>query len=287
MEKPTEDMGGKWSQAAVSGPRLQAARIISGAVRGKLLDCAMPLHVIRPFTAPLLAVMLLAASPAWAQRTVALELVLAVDCSSSVDEDEFELQMRGLARAFEHPGVLGALEQTGTKGIAVALMQWSGAGQQAIAIDWQLINSSESALAFSRELDATPRFVSGGATAIGPAIEVAKLMLEQNAYLGERMVIDVSGDGRANEGGPASVPRLKANRAGITVNGLAILKDEPDLAVYYVAGVVGGPGAFLLTADDFNDFARATRRKLYFEISGPPIAALPRHEAPSVAGLSD
>ena len=59
----------------------------------------------------------------------------------------------------------------------------------------------------------------------------------------------VSGDGRANEGGPASVPRLKANRAGITVNGLAILKDEPDLAVYYVAGVVGGPGAFLLTAE--------------------------------------
>jgi hypothetical protein len=66
-----------------------------------------------------------------------------------------------------------------------------------------------------------------------------------------------------------------ANRAGITINGLAILNEEPRLARYYLAGVVGGPGAFLLTAPDFEAFAVAMRRKLYFEIVGPPIATAP------------
>ena len=237
--------------------------------------------------ASVIAGLLLLSSPAHAQRLVALELVLAVDCSSSVDADEFELQMRGLARAFEHPGVLTALSQTGTKGIAVALLQWSGAGEQAVALDWHLLDSAEAAQDFADKIDKTPRFVSGGATAIGPAIQAATHMLENNKFAGERRVIDVSGDGRTNEGGPASIRRIQANRLGITVNGLAILKDEPDLAIYYVAGVVGGPGAFLLTADDFNDFARAIRRKLYFEISGPPIALAPLSPRPRYAEYVD
>src|SRR3546814_5657328 len=84
---------------------------------------------------------------------------------------------------------------------------------------------------------------------------------------------DLSGDGRSNEGGSPAFARAAANRAGITINGLAILNEEPELAGYYIAGVVGGPGAFLLTADDFQDFAVAMRRKLYFEIVGSPVAA--------------
>src|SRR3546814_13010333 len=78
---------------------------------------------------------------------------------------------------------------------------------------------------------------------------------------------DLSGDGRSNEGGSPAFARAAANRAGITINGLAILNEEPELAGYYIAGVVGGPGAFLLTADDFQDFAVAMRRKLYFASS--------------------
>src|SRR3546814_7921188 len=81
---------------------------------------------------------------------------------------------------------------------------------------------------------------------------------------------DLSGDGRSNEGGSPAFARAAANRAGVTINGLAILNEEPDLARYYMAGVVGGPGSFLVTADDFDDFARAMRRKLYFEIVGAP-----------------
>lgn len=224
------------------------------------------------FAALLVGLGILMNAPASAQTPVALELLLAVDSSSSVEQDEFDLQMRGLAEAFRDPGVLAALEQTWPRGIAVALLQWSQNSEQVEALDWTLIRSAGDAQAFADELDRTPRFVGGGATAVGTAIGVGVDWIESNRYFGDRKVIDVSGDGRANEGPPAALGRAKAMKSDIVVNGLAILNEEPNLARYYLAGVVGGPGSFLLTADDFEDFRRAIRRKIYFEITGPPIA---------------
>lgn len=212
-----------------------------------------------------------------------MELVLAVDCSSSVDQEEFELQMRGLAEAFRHPSVMNALQQTWPKGIAVALLQWSGDLDQVKAIEWSHINSAPSAAAFAKTIDETPRFVDGGPTALGNAVNVSVDWILDNQFVGERQVIDVSGDGRANTGDAAAVARHRANQNGITVNGLAILNEEAKLASYYVAGVVGGPGSFLLTADDFDDFSRAIRRKIFFEITGPPIALGPLPPAPRLA----
>src|SRR5690606_36477103 len=116
-------------------------------------------------------------------------------------------------------------------------------------------------------------------TALGNAIETAAAWTRDNGYQGERVVIDVSGYGRSNEGGSPAFARAAAIRAGVTIYGLAILNEEPDLARYYLAGVVGGPGAFLLTADDFHDFATAMRRKLFFEIAGAPVAQLPAPRA--------
>ncbi|HMB77579.1 MAG TPA: DUF1194 domain-containing protein [Kiloniellaceae bacterium] len=218
-----------------------------------------------------------------AATQVSLELVLAVDCSSSVDQGEFELQMRGLAEAFRHPSVLNALQQTWPKGIAVALLQWSGDNDQIRALDWTHVNSAPAAAAFADSLDKTPRFVDGGPTALGNAVNVAVDWILGNGFDGERQVIDVSGDGRANTGDAAAVARHYANERGITVNGLAILNEEPKLASYYLAGVVGGPGAFLLTADDFEDFSRAIRRKIFFEITGPPIVQGPLPVSPRLA----
>ena len=218
------------------------------------------------------------AAPVLASEPVRLELVLAVDCSSSVNRDEFILQMEGIASAFEDPAVLAALAQTGALGIAVSLLQWSSAGAQVKAIPWTQIGSDADAVAFAAQVRATGRVVSGGATALGNAIDAAAEWTRTNGYQGERVVIDVSGDGRSNEGGSPAFARAAANRAGITINGLAILNEEPALARYYIAGVVGGPGSFLLTADDFEDFAVAMRRKLYFEIVGPPIVEAPQEE---------
>ena len=211
-----------------------------------------------------------------AMETVRLELVLAVDCSSSVNDDEFALQMLGITEAFEDPSVLVALEQNGRQGIAVGLLQWSSAGAQAEAVAWTRIDGVADALAFADKVRVTGRLISGGATALSKAIDTSVRWTQTNLYQGERVAIDISGDGRANEGGSPAVARAMANRNGVTINGLAILNEEPDLAGYYMAGVVGGPGAFLLTADDFDDFATAMRRKLYFEIIGQTIAEAPR-----------
>jgi len=216
-----------------------------------------------------------AVEPVIAAEPVRLELVLAVDCSSSVNRDEFILQMEGIAGAFEDPAVVAALEQTGERGIAVSLLQWSSTGAQTKAIPWTRIASRADAFAFASTVRGIGRLVSGGATALGNAMDAAAQWTRDNAFQGERVVIDVSGDGRSNEGGSPAFARAAANRAGITINGLAILNEEPNLARYYVAGVVGGPGSFLLTADDFEDFAVAMRRKLYFEIVGPPVVQAP------------
>ena len=176
--------------------------------------------------------------------------------------------------AFRDPSVQAALQQTWPEGIAVALLQWSQAEAQVEAIDWTVIRSFADAENFAARLDEGARFVPGGATAVGTAIAAGADWIETNNYAGERKVIDVSGDGRANEGIPAALGRAKAMKLGITVNGLAILNEERDLARYYIAGVVGGPGSFLLTADNFSDFARAIRRKIFFEVTGPPIASI-------------
>ena len=68
---------------------------------------------------------------------VDLELVLAVDASSSVNYDEFSLQLNGLAAAFGNPLLIKALESAaGQGGIAVSLMQWSDTNKQQLAIGW-------------------------------------------------------------------------------------------------------------------------------------------------------
>jgi len=216
----------------------------------------------------------LGASPLRAETPVYLELVLAVDASSSVSREEFSLQMHGLAQAFRHPAVQAALEQAGQQGIAVSVLQWSGDGDQARAIPWVQVNDAASALAFADVLDKTPRLVQGGATAIGSALDNALHWLLDNEFRGQRMVIDVSGDGRNNQGGSPAFSRARAIKAGVTINGLAILNEEPRLARYYVAGVIGGSNSFMLTAEDFEDFERAIQKKLLFEITGPPIASL-------------
>ncbi len=210
-----------------------------------------------------------------ASQPVDLELVLAVDSSSSVTDDEFRLQMLGIATAFEDPSVLAAIEETAPLGIVVRLLQWSSNAAQAVAIDWTLISSTEEALAFAQKVRRSGRLVSGGATSMNNAMIEAVQSIRNNNFEGARKAIDVSGDGRANEGESPAIARAFANQLGITINGLAILNEEPQLADYYHAWVVGGPGSFLLTADDFDDFAVAMQRKLYFEISGAPIAAAP------------
>ncbi len=208
-------------------------------------------------------------------RPVDLELVLAVDSSSSVSAEEFDLQMRGLAEAFSSPAVVQAIQAAGDLGVAVSLVQWSDNRKQTLAIDWTMVTDETSALGFSAEIGNTPRFLVGGGTALGGALAFSMRQFETSGYQGRRKVIDVSGDGRTNQGAHPARIRDLAVAAGITVNGLAILNEDLYVDRYYLYNVIGGTGAFVMTADDYEDFAQAILQKLIKEIAGVPIAARP------------
>lgn len=207
-----------------------------------------------------------------AAENVALELVLAIDVSSSVNASEYRLQMSGFAEAFRHPAVTTVIESLGSQGMVVTLVQWSGAETYVQAIDWTRVRDRASSEAFAAQVENVPRLIEGGATAIGDAMLFARALIKLNGFNGIKRTVDVSGDGIANQGKQPAVARALLNADNITVNGLAILNEEPRLGAYYKAGVVGGPNAFLVTATDFEDFARAIRIKLITEIDGPLIS---------------
>ena len=214
-------------------------------------------------------------------KPVALELVLAVDTSSSVSVEEFDLQMRGFAEAFRSPPVITAIAAHGGGGVAVAMIQWSDNRRQQVAVDWELLTDEASILAFAAAIDETPRFLDGGGTAIGGAIAFSLAEIDRNGFQGTRKVIDISGDGRANQGAQPETLRDMAVLQGVTVNGLAILNEDSSVAAYYRNSVIGGGGAFVMTANDYESFAIAILEKLVKEIGGVPIARAPGARPPA------
>lgn len=218
---------------------------------------------------------LMGASTAQAGQAVDLELMLAVDASTSVDDEEFKLQTRGLSEAFRDPAVHAAIRAAGDNGIAVAVMQWSEFVNQTITRNWTVIRDEAGALALADDIDAVGRMISGGGTAIYGAINSSLHALNGNGFDGRRRVIDISGDGRSDLLIPTLTARDRAVAQGITINGLAVLNNEPTLDEYYRDKVIGGAGAFVITAADYQAFATAILTKLIREIAAAPIAAVP------------
>jgi Protein of unknown function (DUF1194) len=220
-----------------------------------------------------LATVILLASGAVGRADIGvdLELVLAIDSSGSVDFREFELQARGIARAFGDPEVIEAIEGAAPNGIAVSVIQWSGRRQHLVTIDWTRITDAASARALAARVDAMGRVLIGE-TAIADALRFASEQLAYGPFQGTRQIIDVSGDGPTNAGGDPDPLRDAAALAGITINGLAILNEVPRLDRYYAEHVIGGPDAFIMAAKGYDDFAHAIRLKLLREIRGAPLA---------------
>jgi hypothetical protein len=207
------------------------------------------------------AVMLGAAALANA-AAVSLQLVLAIDTSTSVGPAEFNLQKNGYAQAFQSAAVQSAIAATPGGSIAATFVQWSGGPQQVQSIGWTLINNAATANAFATSIASLAR-VFDGTTAIGSAIDFSAGLFDTD-FTSTRKVIDVSGDGRSNSGTSVTAARDAAVARGITINGLPI--GGTSLVLYYEQNVIGGPGAFVEAAASFNDFADAIGRKLEKEI---------------------
>ncbi|WP_149539547.1 DUF1194 domain-containing protein [Siccirubricoccus phaeus] len=207
---------------------------------------------------------------------VDLALCLAVDVSASVDYEEFGLMLGGYAAAFRDKEIQALCTAGPRGGIAVAMLFWSGAwspmpqggGRPEVAVPWMRVGDAAAAEALAASMDAAPRLPQPGATAPGEGMAAGLALLARCPADSTRQVMDVSGDGRHNQGRPPGPVRDIGVAAGVTINALAVLNEEPDLLQHYVAEVIGGPGSFAMHCPDYPAFAAAIREKLKREIGG-------------------
>lgn len=210
----------------------------------------------------------LLAMPVAAQEKipVAIELVLALDASASVDREEFALQLEGLALAFGDPQVWRAIDNLRPFGAAVAVVQWGAPGETRVVVPFTRLENARDAKAFGFVIGLIRRWMRASSTSIAAALDDSRLLLEANGFDGQRSVIDISGDGPDNSGADIESARQRAGAAGITVNGLPIDAEDPTLETYYRDRVITGAGSFTEPASSFKDFARAIREKLLREL---------------------
>jgi len=217
-------------------------------------------------------------APARAEEPVDVLLVLAVDVSRSVDEDEARLQREGYRNAVSDPLVVEAIRGGMIGAIGIAYVEWAGAEYQRLVLPWTRIGTPADAFSWASRLDEAPR-ASLSWTSISGALDYSHRVLADAPFEGTRRVIDVSGDGVNNSGGPVEAARDKVLAEGVTINGLPIMNDRPTfgrlppvpLDEYFRESVVGGPGAFVIPAEDFQAFGQAVKRKLIREIAGTDI----------------
>jgi len=202
-----------------------------------------------------------------AQTAVDLQLALMVDASGSVNQYRFELQKRGYVAALRNPRILGAILGGRTQSIAISMAQWTGPFLQVVVLPWTQLKDEASVMSAAAIVEKTPRQLFGGGTSISGAIDYAMAMFPESPFKAERQVIDISGDGSNNGGRSVVRARNEAVEKGVTINGLPILAVEPYLDQYYRDYVIGGPGAFMVVANDFESFGEAILKKMIVEIA--------------------
>lgn len=222
-----------------------------------------------------------------AAENVDLLLVFAADVSRSVDAQKFQLQRDGYAAAITDPRVIEAIRSGPRSQIAVCLVEWSGVGNQKVVIDWAIVRDAASAQQFAAQVVEAPRAFADR-TSISGGIDFAMSQFPRSPFESLRRTIDVSGDGTNNSGRDVTAARDEAVAQGVTINGLVILSERPmswnaehtnppgGLQRYYRDNVIGGPGAFVVVAENFNAFGQAIISKLIAEIAAAPATQPPK-----------
>ncbi len=218
-----------------------------------------------------------------AAEEVDLLLVLSSDVSRSIDAAKFKLERDGYAAAIVNPRVIQAIRSGAFGRIGVSFVEWSGVGAQKIIIDWTIIRDEASARDFSAQVIEAPRSFADR-TSISDGIDFAMRQLDRAPFQSSRRTIDISGDGTNNSGRDVNDARDAAVARGVTINGLVILSERPmswnadhtnppgGLDNYYRNNVIGGPGAFVMVAENFHSFGQAILNKLIAEIALAPSA---------------
>ncbi len=191
-------------------------------------------------------------------------LLLAIDVSGSVDEGEYALQTGGLQAALSDPDIV---EEILRRNIALAVIEWSGAGQQRVVMPWEIMENPTILSNFAARAGALERSWDGSDTAVGDAIAFATTAFA-GAPACKARVLDISGDGDQNAGGPLAAARGQALAAGITINAVAIEGIGVSVTEFYRRRVIS-PKGFVMTARGHSDYPRAIRAKILREITVP------------------
>ena len=230
----------------------------------------------------------LPAIPARATEPVDLLLILASDVSRSVDTVKFQLQREGYAAAMSDRRVVEAIRSGPHGRIAICFVEWSGQSSQKVVIDWSIVSDAASARKIADQMLELPRAFADR-TSISAGIDYAMAQFERSPFTAPRRTIDVSGDGTNNSGRDVATARDEAVAKGVTINGLVILSETPlpwnpehtnppgGLGEYYKRNVIGGPGAFVMVAENHASFGQAIIKKMIAEIASagrtPTLAA--------------
>lgn len=220
----------------------------------------MSMPSLRSAAGPVLAAVL-ALDPG-AMQACETALILAVDVSNSVDVAEYRLQIDGLADALSDPDIVVAMVDGQ---VALSLMQWSGADQQVLSLGWARMRSSTDVAGFAARARSVPRAFVLSDTAPAEAVAFAMAQFAQVPDC-TRKVIDVSGDGTPNAGSDTRRARTTAERAGVTINGIAIESLGLAITGFYRRALITRDG-FVITARGHRDYPRAIRDKILREVS--------------------
>ena len=218
-------------------------------------------------------------------------LAIGLDVSGSVDDLDYALQKDGLAAALEDAAVQAAFLSHPAQPIALSVFEWSGLAYQQTLVAWTVISDQAALYRVTDHLRKIPRQPAPAQTALGYAMIAGANMLRQAPDCAI-WTLDISGDGKNNDGPRPQDDVVRQALAGVTINGLVVgtggHEDATrpagiaDLSAYFRAYVIRGPAAFVEVALGFEDYQRAMTRKLLREMES---ALLGGGAAPDASGL--
>lgn len=189
-------------------------------------------------------------------------LILTIDVSNSIDTAEYRLQTVGLADALRDPEIVDAMVR---QEAAIAVVQWSGEDRQELSIPWMRIRTSLDAARLAAAAAQMTRAFVLSDTAPAEAIFYSLDLFDQVPDC-KHKVIDISGDGTPNSGSETRNARNAAEKAGVTINAIAI--ESMGLAITgFFKGAVVTRNGFVITARTHREYPDAIRRKIIRELS--------------------
>lgn len=189
-------------------------------------------------------------------------LILTMDVSNSIDSAEYRLQTDGLAAALRDPEIVETMVAGGN---FLTVVQWSGVDRQAVSIPWTQMRTTLDVESFAQKARAMERAFILSDTAPAEAIFFSLRLFDQVPNC-DRKVIDISGDGTPNGGSDVRAARTAAERAGVTINAIAIESMGLAITNFFRGAVITRDG-FVMTARTHREYPATIRAKILREIS--------------------